>query len=387
MARHLRRDPHRRAAPGHRADRGRTRAGRRRRVPAAELAGGSRRVLRPCDRRLRARADRAHLRRQGGAVHPRVRAARAPTSRRTRTATSTTSTSSTVHDPTSCPTSGCTSWSAPRSVRRRARTRRVAWDVVDAATPAEGIGAADPDDVCVLAYTSGTTSDPKGVMHTHRTLLAELVHMRSWITPGSPNLMGSPVTHATGMLGAVLAPMEMGQDIHLIDRWDPRARPPGHARRRCRRGHGRLGLPRERPRPPGLHSRARAAHPSRRVGRCAGTRRARGTRGLARHLHRARLRLDRAPLGHGLLLRRSRRQASRHRRPAVAGSGDPAARSTTARPSRRARPARSGRVAPSCASATPIPHSARTRSTATAGTAAATWVCSMPTGSSRSPTG
>ena len=58
-------------------------------------------------------------------------------------------------------------------------------------------------------------------MHTHRTLLAELLHMRTWITPEAPNLMGSPVTHATGMLGAVLGPMQVGQDIHLIDRWDP----------------------------------------------------------------------------------------------------------------------------------------------------------------------
>jgi acyl-CoA synthetase (AMP-forming)/AMP-acid ligase II len=33
--------------------------------------------------------------------------------------------------------------------------------------------------------------------------------------------MGSPVTHATGMLGAVLTPMSMGEPIHLIDRWDP----------------------------------------------------------------------------------------------------------------------------------------------------------------------
>jgi acyl-CoA synthetase len=102
-----------------------------------------------------------------------------------------------------------------------ARVRRVGWDVVEGAAPAEPAEAADPDGVCVLAYTSGTTSDPKGVMHTHRTLLAELLHMRPWITPGSPNLMGSPVTHASGMLGAVLAPMQIGQDIHLIDRWDP----------------------------------------------------------------------------------------------------------------------------------------------------------------------
>jgi acyl-CoA synthetase len=102
-----------------------------------------------------------------------------------------------------------------------ARVRRVAWDVVAAAAPASAVGPADCDDVCVLAYTSGTTSDPKGVLHSHRTLLAELVHMRAWITPGSPNLMGSPVTHATGMLGAVLAPMELGQNLHLVDRWDP----------------------------------------------------------------------------------------------------------------------------------------------------------------------
>ena len=103
-----------------------------------------------------------------------------------------------------------------------ARVRRVGWDVVAAAAPAGCVAAADPDAVCVLAYTSGTTSDPKGVMHTHRTLLAELAHIRAWITPGTPNLMGSPVTHATGMLGAVLAPMQLGEDIHLIDRWDPR---------------------------------------------------------------------------------------------------------------------------------------------------------------------
>ncbi len=102
-----------------------------------------------------------------------------------------------------------------------ARVRRVGWGAVDAATPVDHPAVADPDDVCVLAYTSGTTSDPKGVMHTHRTLLAELLHMRPWITPGSPNLMGSPVTHATGMLGAALAPLQVAQDIHLIDRWDP----------------------------------------------------------------------------------------------------------------------------------------------------------------------
>jgi acyl-CoA synthetase (AMP-forming)/AMP-acid ligase II len=101
------------------------------------------------------------------------------------------------------------------------RVRRVSWDLVDAAEPAAAIASeVSAEDVCVLAYTSGTTSDPKGVLHSHRTLVAELLHMRTF-SPGSPILMGSPVTHATGMLGALLGPLNRGDDIHLIDRWDP----------------------------------------------------------------------------------------------------------------------------------------------------------------------
>ena len=90
--------------------------------------------------------------------------------------------------------------------------------------PVRDLPTPTADDVAVLAYTSGTTSDPKGVIHDHRTMLSELRHMDGWVTPGEPNLMGSPVTHATGMLGAVLGPLDRGGDIHLIDRWDP-----GHA--------------------------------------------------------------------------------------------------------------------------------------------------------------
>jgi acyl-CoA synthetase len=101
------------------------------------------------------------------------------------------------------------------------RVARIGWDAVDRARPAPPERGGDPDAVCVLAYTSGTTSEPKGVIHTHRSLLAEVTHIRDMITPGMPNLMGSPVTHATGMLGAVLAPMELGEPIHLVDRWDP----------------------------------------------------------------------------------------------------------------------------------------------------------------------
>jgi len=107
---------------------------------------------------------------------------------------------------------------------RRPGPPRVAWDACFEQAPAAELPEVRPDPVAVLAYTSGTTSDPKGVIHDHRTLLAELRHMAAYMMPGRPKLMGSPVTHATGMLGAVLGPLVTGEAIHLIDRWDP-----GHA--------------------------------------------------------------------------------------------------------------------------------------------------------------
>ena len=79
----------------------------------------------------------------------------------------------------------------------------------------------ESDELVMLAYTSGTTSDPKGVIHDHRTMLSELRHMADYMMPEKPRLMGSPVTHATGMLGAVLGPLVTGEAIHLIDRWEP----------------------------------------------------------------------------------------------------------------------------------------------------------------------
>ena len=97
---------------------------------------------------------------------------------------------------------------------------RISWGECAERKPALDLPRARPEDVAVLGYTSGTTSDPKGVIHDHRTMLSELRHMKAWINPGKPNLMGSPVTHATGMLG-VLGPLTTGENIHLIDRWDP----------------------------------------------------------------------------------------------------------------------------------------------------------------------
>lgn len=74
----------------------------------------------------------------------------------------------------------------------------------------------------VVGYTSGTTAAPKGVVHTHRTLLAEIRQVRTMGAAGDlPILTGAPVGHAIGMQAGLLLPLVRGLAVHLTDVWDP----------------------------------------------------------------------------------------------------------------------------------------------------------------------
>ena len=83
--------------------------------------------------------------------------------------------------------------------------------------------AVDPREPALIAYTSGTTSNPKGVVHSHRTINAEIVQLSGMQDNrgGPAMLIGAPVGHGIGMLAALLIPVYRRSEIHLIDVWDP----------------------------------------------------------------------------------------------------------------------------------------------------------------------
>ena len=91
-----------------------------------------------------------------------------------------------------------------------------------AADPVESPARVDPDAPAIVAFTSGTTRDPKGVIHSHRTIGFETRQL-DYMFPkgGPPQITGSPVGHFIGMVNAFLVPLLRDRPVNLIDVWDP----------------------------------------------------------------------------------------------------------------------------------------------------------------------
>jgi acyl-CoA synthetase len=81
---------------------------------------------------------------------------------------------------------------------------------------------ADAEAPALVAFTSGTTSNPKGVIHSHRTICCETRQLEERRPQGGPPiLVGAPVGHFIGMVSALLVPLLRGDPVHMIDVWDP----------------------------------------------------------------------------------------------------------------------------------------------------------------------
>ena len=80
------------------------------------------------------------------------------------------------------------------------------------------------DDVCLIAFTSGTTGEPKGTMHFHRDILATCDSYGRHVlrAQASDRFIGSPPLAFTfGLGGLVLFPLRVGASTVLLERAAP----------------------------------------------------------------------------------------------------------------------------------------------------------------------
>lgn len=99
------------------------------------------------------------------------------------------------------------------------------WSDYDDVTNRE-FPAPDPDRVCYLGFTSGTTGEPKGAMHGHNSLIYSARLQAEHVGPklfGEPvvNLVASPVGHHTGFVWGILFTVLLAGTAVHVDRWDP----------------------------------------------------------------------------------------------------------------------------------------------------------------------
>ncbi|MFN3349433.1 benzoate-CoA ligase family protein [Pseudorhodoplanes sp.] len=80
------------------------------------------------------------------------------------------------------------------------------------------------DDVCLIAFTSGTTGEPKGTMHFHRDMLAPCDSYGKYVLQASPDdrFIGSaPLAFTFGLGGHVLFPFRIGATTIQLEKLTP----------------------------------------------------------------------------------------------------------------------------------------------------------------------
>lgn len=80
------------------------------------------------------------------------------------------------------------------------------------------------DDVCLIAFTSGTTGEPKGTMHFHRDMLATCDSYAKYVLHAEADdrfICSPPLAFTFGLGGLVLFPLRVGGSSILLERASP----------------------------------------------------------------------------------------------------------------------------------------------------------------------
>ena len=91
-------------------------------------------------------------------------------------------------------------------------------DVLDAGPPVAAPVRADEDDVCFLQYTSGSTSVPRGVVLSHRNVMATVRMMVEAVavTPVDRLVSWLPLYHDMGLIGLAFGALYTGAPLVLL---------------------------------------------------------------------------------------------------------------------------------------------------------------------------
>jgi malonyl-CoA/methylmalonyl-CoA synthetase len=84
------------------------------------------------------------------------------------------------------------------------------------------LDAAGPGDDALIVYTSGTTGQPKGAVHTHRSLLAGVEALRlawDW-QPDDRLILALPLFHVHGLCAGLFGALASGSSATVFDRFE-----------------------------------------------------------------------------------------------------------------------------------------------------------------------
>jgi long-chain acyl-CoA synthetase len=99
--------------------------------------------------------------------------------------------------------------------------RRSLWlaRLIDAQPDVGQLPPPTPDSLAVLLYTGGTTGEPRGVMHTHRSLVANALQISAWlgVQRGRERLLCAiPFSHAYGMTACMNVSVALAATMVLL---------------------------------------------------------------------------------------------------------------------------------------------------------------------------
>lgn len=82
-----------------------------------------------------------------------------------------------------------------------------------------------PEDPALILFTSGTTSEPRGVILTHRNVISQVLHFRRWrwllrLVPVRI-LVLAPLSHSQGLLLGACVPLSIGLSVIFTQAIDP----------------------------------------------------------------------------------------------------------------------------------------------------------------------